>query len=106
MKTIIILLVSLISFVSYAQVSTLQLQLVEGIGYRKPLKEVNVKVIVNDTLVSHLITDPKGVTGFIEVPDGEYTLAVKVESYKDYLIKSIKVDGARSKHLKIKMEKN
>lgn len=86
-------------------VNTLQLKLEDGAIYKKPVKDKNVKVLINDTLVRHLITDEKGVTGFIEVPDGEYSMTVIVDQYKEYYIRKVKVNKANGKHLTLKLTK-
>ena len=88
-----------------AQVNTIQLQLEEDNFWKRPVKESNVKVTINDSIVKYLITDVNGVTGFLEVPDGEYNLNVLVDSYKETGVKKIKMERANGKHLKIKLVK-
>ncbi|MCW3075999.1 MAG: hypothetical protein JWO32_608 [Bacteroidetes bacterium] len=105
MKQLIILIfIAGLPWFCSAQVSTIQLEIHNGL-LNKPIKSSNVKVILNDTMVRHLITNEKGITGFLEVPDGTYNLSILVESYKDYYIKNVKAVGSAGKHLKIKLNK-
>jgi hypothetical protein len=102
---LIISALGLLSFFSNAQINTVQLQLEERKFPYSPVKDKNVKVIINDTLERKLITNEKGVTGFLEVPDGNYSMKVLVDQYKEYYIKKVKVSKANGKHLKLKLDK-
>ncbi|MGZ4042624.1 MAG: hypothetical protein ACXVO9_05445 [Bacteroidia bacterium] len=105
MKRFITLAAFILPVLLHAQVNTIQLKLEEDNFWKSPVKESNVKVTINDSIVKHLVTDVNGITGFLEVPDGEYNLNIIVESYKEYEVKKIKMERADGKHLKIKLVK-
>lgn len=98
------LLLVLTGIVAKAQVSTIQFKLYNG-TFKKPVKNANVKVLVNDTIEKRLITDEKGITGFIEVQEGTYDLSVHVEPYKDRVVKNVKISRATGKHLRLRLRK-
>jgi hypothetical protein len=104
---VLVFLCFIFPFCSHSQITnTLQLKLEDGSVFKKPVIKKNVKVIINDTLVRHLITNENGITGFIEVPDGEYSMTVLVDDYKEYYIRRVKVGKANGKHLKIKLSRS
>lgn len=87
--------------------NTVQFKLLHGI-YNKPIKPSNVKVIVNDSVVKYLVSDKKGLTGFLEVPDGTYNFIVSIPEYKEMEVKKYKIkgNGANGKHIKLKLSKD
>lgn len=87
--------------------NTVQFKLVHGI-YNKPIKASNVKVIVNDSVVKYLVSNQKGLTGFLEVPDGIYNFIISIPEYKEVEVKKYKIkgNGANGKHIKLKLSKD
>lgn len=103
-QTILCLAIACLSLPAPAQVSTIQFKLQNG-TLKRPVKNSNVKVTINDTLDKKLITNDKGETGFIELPDGTYNLSISVDPYKERVVKDVKVSGARGKHLRLRLRK-
>jgi hypothetical protein len=73
-------------------------------GAYKFITEKNVKVSVNDSLDKALISDKKGYTGFLELPEGKYTLTINVDSYRP-IIRHLKIVRGNGKTLKLRMKK-
>jgi hypothetical protein len=87
-----------------AQVSTFKLHLVRGL-LRKPVKNQNVKVVVGDTLSRKMISDEKGQTGYLELPEGKYNITVLVDNYRPRTKRNVKIERAGGRHLTFKLKR-
>jgi hypothetical protein len=101
-KNLFAVMVFACSFAS-AQVGTVRFHLKLKGAYIF-IKDKNVRLNVNDTLEKTLISDDKGYTGFLELPEGNFKLTFIVEGYKT-VIRDINVIRATGKTLRIKMKK-
>ncbi|MCE3229565.1 MAG: hypothetical protein K0S32_4116 [Bacteroidetes bacterium] len=102
-KYFIVFLFLIISVFCQAQVGTVRFHLKLKGAYIF-IKDKNVKLRVNDTIEKSLISDKKGYTGFLELPEGSFKILFDVEGYKS-ITRTIKIVRATGRTLKVRMKK-
>jgi hypothetical protein len=91
----------------FSQVGTLQMRLlIKGDIRRRAIKEKNVKVTVNDTLVKYMVTNRRGYTGYLPLEPGEHNICVEVKGYKSCSRRSIHMNRAEGRMIRLKLWKD
>lgn len=103
-KTVLSLLFLLLFSCAFSQVGTLQFRLLaKGEIRRKAIKEKNVKITVDDTLVKYMLTDRKGFTGYLPLQPGKHLLCIEVKGFKTCTRKNVEVKRAEGRQLRVRL---